>query len=228
MKNLFLLFLIASTSFMAVSCKSKGAEENTTETTMTSGTAQEGTAYEIDVPRSELKWNAFKPTGTHSGIVPIAGGTIYADGDLITGGSVEMNMTGLEVKDLDGEMKQKLEAHLKGSVPGSEDDFFNVSKYPKATYKILGSTKLENDPLGTHMINGELTVREITKPVSFKAVVDLSSGTALKATAEPFVIDRTEWDIKFKSKKFFDDLKDDFVNDEIKLELTVGAVKSAQ
>jgi polyisoprenoid-binding protein YceI len=211
-----------------VSCKSKGAEENTTETTETTGNNPKGVAYEIDVPRSELKWNAFKPTGTHFGTVPIAGGTIYVDGDLITGGSVEIDMTGIEVKDLDGEMKQKLEAHLKGSVPGSEDDFFNVSKYPKTTFNILGSTKLENDPLGTHMINGELRIKEITKPVSFKAVVDLTSGVALKATAEPFVIDRTEWDIKFKSKKFFENLKDDFVNDEIKLELTVGAVKSAQ
>lgn len=228
MKHLLLLLLIASTSLMAVSCKSKGAEENTTDTTATTGTTPQGSAYEIDVPRSELKWNAFKPTGTHFGIVPIAGGTIYADGDIITGGSVEINMAGLEVKDSDGEMKEKLEAHLKGSVPGKEDDFFNVSKYPKATFNILGSTKLENDPLGTHMINGELRIKDITKPVSFKAVVDLSSGVALKATAEPFVIDRTQWDIKFKSKKFFDDLKDDFVNDEIKLELTVGAVKAAQ
>jgi polyisoprenoid-binding protein YceI len=222
-----LLFLVISTGLL-VSCKPKGAEETTAETTETTGNNPKGTAYEIDVPRSELKWNAFKPTGTHFGTVPIAGGTIYVDGDLITGGSVEIDMTGIEVKDLDGEMKQKLESHLKGSVPGSEDDFFNVSKYPKATFNILGSTKLENDPLGTHMINGELRIKEITKPVSFKAIVDLTSGTALKATAEPFVIDRTEWDIKFKSKKFFDNLKDDFVNDEIKLELTVGAVKSAQ
>ena len=228
MKHLFLLFLIVSTSLLAVSCKSKGAEESTADTATTSGTTPQGTAYEIDVPRSELKWNAFKPTGTHFGTVPIAGGTIYVDGDLITGGSVEINMSGLEVKDSEGEMKEKLEAHLKGSVPGKEDDFFNVSKYPKATFNILGSTKLENDPLGTHMINGELRIKEITKPVSFKAVVDLASGVAIKATAEPFVIDRTEWDIKFKSKKFFDDLKDDFVNDEIKLELTVGAVKAAQ
>ncbi|MDZ4748057.1 MAG: YceI family protein [Saprospiraceae bacterium] len=228
MKHLFLLFLIVSTSLMAVSCKSKGAEENAAETTTTSGSTPQGAAYEIDVPRSELKWNAFKPTGTHFGTVPISGGTIYVDGDLITGGSIEINMTGIEVKDMDGEMKEKLEAHLKGSVPGKEEDFFNVAKYPKATFTILGSNKLENDPLGTHLINGELRIKEITKPVSFKAVVDLTSGVALKATAEPFVIDRTEWDIKFKSKKFFDDLKDDFVNDEIKLELTVGAVKAAQ
>ena len=206
------------------SCKSKTAEESTTTTT--TGTNATGAAFQIDVPRSELKWNAFKPTGTHHGIVPISGGTIYVDGDLITGGNIEFDMSGLLVQDLEGEMKDKLESHLKGTEPGKEEDFFNVGKFPTATYTILNSSKLENDPLGTHMINGELRIKDITKPVSFKAMVDLASGTALKATTEPFTIDRTEWDIKFKSKKFFDDLKDDFINDEVKLEITIGAIKS--
>ena len=86
----------------------------------------------------------------------------------------------------------------------------NVTYYNKYKSRVLSLlkkediTKLENDPLGTHMINGELRIKDITRPVSFKAVVDLASGVALKATAEPFVIDRTEWNIKFKSKKFFE------------------------
>jgi polyisoprenoid-binding protein YceI len=92
---------------------------------------------------------------------------------------------------------------------------------------VVSSTKLENDQLGTHMINGELTMKGITKPVNFKAVVDLSSGVAMKATAEPFMIDRTQWDVKFMSKTFFDNLKDDFVNDQVRIELTLGAVKPA-
>jgi polyisoprenoid-binding protein YceI len=224
MKYLTLLSLLF-VSLLMTSCKSKGAEESA-DTAAATGTTATGTAYQIDIPRTELKWNAFKPTGTHHGIIPVSGGTIYVADGLITGGSIDFNMSGIEVRDLDGEMKDKLESHLKGTVPGKEDDFFNVAKYPTANYKITGSTKLENDPLGTHMINGELTIRGITKPVSFKANVDLASGAALKATAEPFVIDRTEWEIKFKSKKFFDDLKDDFVNDEVRLELTVGAIQA--
>jgi YceI-like protein len=213
-------------SLLLVSCKSKGAEESTATTGGESNPS--GVAYKIDIPRTELKWNAFKPTGTHFGIIPVTGGTIYVDNGLITGGNVDFDLTKLEVKDLEGEYKEKLETHLKGTVAGKEDDFFNVGKFPTANYKITSSTKLENDPLGTHMINGELTMKGITKPVSFKAVVDMASGTALKAVAEPFVIDRTNWDIKFQSKKFFSDLQDDFINDEVKLELTVGAVKLGQ
>jgi YceI-like domain len=222
MKPLFILSIFFI-SLMTISCKSKTAEDSPSVTT---GSVPPGVAFQVDVPRSELKWNAFKPTGEHHGIVPISGGTIYMDGDLITGGNVEFNMAGLEAHDMDAEMKEKLESHLKGTVPGKEDDFFNVGKFPTATYTIISSSKLENDPLGTHMINGELRIRDITKPVSIKAKLDTGSGNAIKATTEPFVIDRTEWDIKFKSKKFFDDLKDDFINDEIKLEITLGAVKS--
>jgi polyisoprenoid-binding protein YceI len=226
MKQLTLIALLFS-GLSLISCKSKGSEETGT-TTATSSSTPTGIAYKIDIPRTELKWNAFKPTGTHHGIIPVSGGTIYVDKGLITGGSVDFDLTRLEVRDLEGEYKEKLETHLKGTVAGKEDDFFNVGKYPTATYKITGSSKLENDPLGTHMINGELTIKGITKPVNFKATIDMASGTALKAVAEPFVIDRTEWDIKFQSKKFFADLQDDFINDEVKLELTVGAVQVGQ
>lgn len=218
-----MLFSLLTISLLVVSCKSKGAEE-TTETSAVSGTPK-GIAYKVDVPRSELKWSAYKPAGTTQGIIPIADGTIYVDGDMITGGSVDFNMSGLQVTNMEGDDKAYLESHMKGSIPGKESDFFNVAQYPTATFTILNSTKLENDPLGTHMIEGELTIKDITKPVRFKAVVDLSSGVALKATAEPFVIDRTEWDIRILSKKFFDDLKDNFVNDEVRIELTIGAVK---
>ena len=222
MKPLFILSIFFI-GLMTISCKSKTAEDSSSVTT---GPVPQGDAFQVDVPRSQIKWNAFKPTGEHHGIVPISGGTIYVDGDLITGGSIKINMAGLEAHDMDADMKEDLESHLKGTAPGKEEDFFNVGKFPTATYTILSSSRLENDPVGTHMINGELTIKDITKPVSFKATLDMGSGNAIKATTEPFVIDRTQWDIKFKSKKFFDDLKDDFVNDEIKLEITLGAIKA--
>lgn len=226
MKQLFILSIL-SFSLLAVSCKSKGADESSAEAGTATGTPG-GVAYQVDVPRSDLKWTAFKPTGSVQGIIPITGGNIYIDGDMITGGSVDLNMSGLQVQGMDAGMKEDLESHLKGTIAGKEDDFFNVGKFPTATFKVINATKLENDPIGTHMINGELTMKGITKPVSFKAVVDLSSGVAMKATAEPFMIDRTQWDVKFMSKTFFDNLKDDFVNDQVRIELTIGAVKPAQ
>jgi len=202
------------------SCKSSSSSDTTTTTS-----PSHGKEFKIDVARSELKWQVFKAGGSHQGIVPILDGSVFIDGNNITGGKVTLDMKNLQVTDLEGEDKQALEEHLKGYKPGKEDDFFNVNQYPTATYVIKGSTPVSGDPEATHMVNGELTMRDITKPVAFKIRLDTGAGNAVKFTAPQFSIDRTEWGIKFQSKKFFDNLKDDFVYDEIKLEMTVGAIQ---
>ena len=215
---LFLLLFIAS-------CKSNTKDESSAGSTEAQGQPT-GTPYQLDSARCEIKWTAFKPTGAHWGVFPVSGGTIYVANELITGGNIEINMAGLEVRDLEGEDKMNLETHLKGTNPGEEEDFFNVNKFPKANYRILTSQRLENDPLGTHLIKGELTIKGITKPLDIKAWVDMANPNAIKAMTEPFVIDRTLWDIRFQSKKFFSDLQDDFIHDEVKMEITLGAIRA--
>ena len=83
---------------------------------------------------------------------------------------------------------------------------------------------MENDPEATHMVNGNLTIKGITRPVNFKAKIDINDDV-LTASAAAFNIDRTQFDIKFKSKKFFDDLKDDFINDDFQIGFYVVAKK---
>ncbi len=227
MKSIYLLPLLII-GLVVVSCKSSDSSEANDETSTVSTETPKGTPYQIDAPRCELKWTGYKRTNAHYGAVPISNGIIYVDGDLLVGGSVELNMSELTVLDVEGEKRAEIEGHLKGTEAGQEDHFFNVQKYPTATFTILSSDKLENDPLGTHQINGALTIKGITNPVSFKAVVDMSSGVAFKAIAEPFVIDRSLWNIKYKSKSFYDDLKDNFIKDEIRFELTIGAIKVKQ
>ena len=226
MKTHYLLPLLLF-GLLISSCKSSNSDETTSDavTVMPTGTPK-GIPYTIDAPRSELKWTGFKPTSSHFGTVPIGEGTIYIDGELITGGTIEVKMTELTVDDLEGQKKIDLENHLKGTEAGEEDHFFNVQKFPTATFVVLNSVKLTDDPLGTHQINGNLTIKGITNPVSFKAVVDMSSGVAMKAVAEPFMIDRSKWDVRYKSKSFYDDLSDKFIKDEIRFELTIGAVKT--
>lgn len=221
----FLSLLAVLVPLLVFSCKGKTGGESTSVDALANSPAS-GTAYQIDAARSELKWLGSKPTGTHYGIVPISGGTIYLQGDLLTGGTVEINMAQLQVQGMEGEYKENLESHLRGTRPGKENDFFNVNQYPKATYVIKSSSKIENDPSATHLVEGELTIKDITKPLAIRAKVDLAAGDAIKVTTVPFMIDRTLWDIRFMSKKFFDDLKDDFVDDEIQIEIIVGALKN--
>lgn len=204
-----------------VSCKPKNEQAPATDDT----TTEKGKDFKINTSLSELKWQAFQPLGGHEGVIPIREGTVVIDNGVLTGGKVIFEMKNLRVLDLQGEDKQNLEAHLKGEKPGKEDDFFNVSKYPTATFVVTNVSPLSGDPEGTHSITGDLTMRDITRPVSFKANVDLGAVDAVKITGGPFNIDRTEWGIRFRSKKFFDDLADDFVNDEVKLQFTIGAMR---
>jgi len=225
MKQLFFLGMLFI-GLMGTACKEKAAStDKATEGTEneTQANANDGT-YNIDTQTSQIKWQGAKPTGVHNGTVPISSGNIIVNNGLITGGTIEIDMTGIVVTDLEGDSKKNLEAHLKGTEPGKELDFFNVDKFPKATYAIASSTALQGDPDGTHMINGTLTIKDISKPVNFKAKVDMA-GNALAATTPQFSIDRTEFDIKFKSAKFFNNLRDDFVNDEFKLQINVDARK---
>jgi len=222
MKHLIIMSLVV-VGGMLTSCKEK-TQADTTTTTESQNNTTGKMVFQIDPQQSTVKWIGAKPAGTHNGTVPISSGSFTVEGGNVTSGTIVMDMKNLKVLDPSGDMGASLESHLKGIEPGKEEDFFNVDKYPTATYTIASTTKLENDPEATHMVNGSLTIKNITKPVNFKAKLDIKEG-GVTVTAPPFAIDRTEFDIKFKSLKFFDNLKDDFVNDEFQIGFTVVANK---
>lgn len=206
-----------------VACKP--ATTTTTAESSSATSSATGKEFKIDTAHSILKWIAFKAVGSHEGIVPVLEGNVFVDGNSITGGKVILDMKDLQVTDLEGDDKWSLESHLKGLEADEADDFFNTNQFPTATYQILGSTPISGDAEATHMVTGELTMRGITKPVNMRVKLDTGAGNAIKISAPAFTIDRTEWGIKYESKKFFENLKDDFIYDEIKIELTIGAIQ---
>jgi polyisoprenoid-binding protein YceI len=79
-----------------------------------------------------------------------------------------------------------------------------------------------NNEDANYVVNGNLTIKDITKGVSFRAKVDNANGMVSVSTP-PFTIDRTEWDIKFRSTKFFEGLADKAINDDIGLQVQLMA-----
>ena len=208
-------------------CKEKSQAEKTdgsSEMSKDDKTMSGQATYQIDPQNSYLKWKGSGPTGSEYGTIPFSAGSIKVKDGTVTEGTIEIDMKRITAESQEGDAKAKLESHLKGDAPGKEEDFFNADKYPKAYYKITSVSKLENDPNATHKVNGDLTIKNITKPVSFNARIDIKDNV-LTAVASPFKVDRTEFDIKYKSKKFFDNLKDDFINDEFEVEFNVVARK---
>lgn len=217
------VLIVAVFALVSVSCKkTAGDKASISEASQVSDA--KGTAYQVDLDNSQVLWQGSKPTGTHNGYVKLSKGVVNVENGQLTGGSFTMDMNSITDLDLEGDMKANLEAHLKGTTEGKEDDFFNVGLYPTSTFEISKISSLENDPEATHLVYGNLTMRDQTKEVGFKARIGVTESE-VNVETPPFTINRAEWGIKFMSKSFFDDLKDKFVNDDIGLSLQLVAKK---
>src|SRR5262249_49361653 len=96
--------------------------------------------------------------------------------------------------------------------------FFGVEKFPVSTFKITQVKALKGDQVE---ITGDLTIKGKTQPITFPATVSVKNG---KATAEgKLMVDRTKYDVRFGSGKFFDvgTLGDKVINDEFELQLKI-------
>lgn len=169
--------------------------------------------FDVDTKASTLVWTASKVTGTHTGTAPIASGSFTLDGKNITQGAFEIDLSSLTVTDItnpDG--NAKLVGHLKS------DDFFSTAKYPKATFTITSATfEKGND----YKVKGNLTIKGITKEIEFPATI-VREGKKINATAK-ITVDRTQYDIHYRSKNFFENLGDKAIDDQFTLDLKLVA-----
>lgn len=172
-------------------------------------------SYKAVVAESEITWAGSRPGKTHDGTLSISDGNFIFEQEKLVSGNFTLNMESIKVLDIEpGKMNDKLVNHFKSS------DFFDVSNHPTANYKITGSEAKDNMTL----VQGELTLKGITKEVSFLADVTTTGETASIKSAE-FKIDRTKWDIKFRSGSFFDGLKNKLIYDDITLTVKVTGKK---
>jgi len=211
MRKLFILAL-AATSFAA--CKNNTANKvNTTEKQIAANI--DGTPYAVDTT-STLTWIGSKPTGKHTGTFKLSGGAfIVKDGEL-KGGTFTININSLNNEDLaaDAGSKAKLEGHLKSP------DFFDAAKYPTAKFEI---TAVEPNPDTTkkevtHIIKGNLTLKDSTKNITIPARVTLDAKTL--AASATFSIDRTLWGMNYKGP---DNPQNWFIAKAVELKLNLTA-----
>lgn len=175
--------------------------------------AQNTATYNVDVTSSTIAWTGYKVTGKHTGYVKVKNGNLtWTDGKL-TGGSFDIDMNSITCTDLEGEYAGKLVGHLKS------DDFFGVAKYPTAKFVITKA--IPQDTKGNYKIVGNLTIKEKTNEVNLLASANENNGT-ISATGK-ITVDRSEYDVKFGSGSFFDNLGDKTIYDEFDLQVTLVA-----
>ncbi len=190
-----------------------------TASTVLAGTVKgEKTAFEIDTKASKITWNAKKVTGEHTGNVTLDKGKVWVEKSAVVGANINIDMTSISCTDLtDAEWNKKLVGHLKS------DDFFSVEKHPGATFEITSVKKASN---GDYTVNGKLTLKGITNEINFPAKVNLANGVVkANGTAK---LDRTKWDIRYGSGKFFEGLGDKMIYDEFEITFDLTAKESGK
>jgi polyisoprenoid-binding protein YceI len=162
----------------------------------------DGEKKEVKTEESVVTWKAYKVTGSHTGTVNLTEGALMFDEGKLTGGDFTVDMTTLVSTDLEGEYKGKLEGHLKS------DDFFGVATHQ---YAKLIFTNVQATGKNSYEVKGDLTIKGITKAISFDVSVYGSKATAT------LKVDRAEYDVRYGSGSFFDDLGDKTIYDEFDL-----------
>ena len=167
----------------------------------------------INTEVSGVEWIGKKVTGQHSGGITIKEGTLNLHDGNLSGGTIVMDMSSITCTDLiPEEGATKLVGHL------NSPDFFDVANHSTATLKITGAKKTEGKK---YMVSGTLTIKGITKPITFEANVEMKDGK-LGAFAE-VKVDRTLYNIKYGSGKFFEGLGDKMINDEFIIKFKIAA-----
>ena len=167
--------------------------------------------YNIDIENSLIKWIGRTPVKSHDGTINVFEGTFTVDDRGVLNGKVIIDMNSINCTDLSGGGKSNLEGHLKN------DDFFSVNNYPTSTINLSSNLKIEN---GMINFNGNLVIKGITQPISFKSNLEKTNSGKYLAKSS-FSFDRSLYDIKYKSTSFFDDLGDKFINDNIEIEIDI-------
>lgn len=167
--------------------------------------------YTVDAAKSTLTWFGKKVTGSHNGTVSLKSGTLNVDGKKVTGGTFVIDMN--SIKDADG--SAKLEGHLKN------DDFFGTTKFPTSTFVI---TKVSGANTAL-TVTGNLTIKGITKPLSFPATATVNADGSVTALAGKITIDRTKYDIRYGSKSFFDSIGNKAIDDNFEIGVKLVATK---
>src|SRR6266550_175501 len=181
---------------------------NKTKATVTNAQSESNTSKPVGAEKlvispenSKVEFVAAKVTRSHNGLFKQFAGTI----DFVPNDSGNSHVT----IDIDTASvvtdEPDLTAHLK------TPDFFDVAKYPKATFV---STKItSNESSGTQTVTGNFDLHGVKKSITFPATIQIAPDS-VSANAE-FAINRKDFGIVFAGKA------DDLIRDGVVIKLTL-------
>lgn len=165
----------------------------------------------IDKSKSEIGWSGKSITDTHTGKIQLSKAELRFENDVLIGGMFEADMKSITVTDItEPEENQKLVSHI------SDVDFFEVEKYPTATYTITSVKSLGND---AYELTGNMKIKDKEHPLSFKTqITKTENGKTASATVS---IDRTKYGIEYGAQGKPGSEKDWFILNDFMLNINI-------
>jgi polyisoprenoid-binding protein YceI len=177
-------------------------------------TTENGT-YNFDAATSKITWRGEKITGKkHSGSINVKSGSFTMDNGNISAGEIVIDMNSIKVVGEEAGSSAKLETHLKS------DDFFGTAKFADASFKVKSATQKSKQ---NYEVAGTLTIKGISKDASAVMTIAPNAGNAVLGGS--LVFDRSQFDVRYGSDKFFDNLGNDLIKNEIILTFDLQAKK---
>ena len=181
--------------------------------TALSSIAQEN--YKVNTEISSVEWIGRKVTGQHNGVIELKNGSYTFENDLITKGEFVIDMKSIKIEDIEDEgQNEKLRNHL------ISPDLFAVKKHPTGKLTVIKSEKLAADQL---KVFADLEIKGISKRIEFEVTL-LKDGIKMVAVGK-VDINRTEYDIRYGSGSFFDNLGDKAIKDFFTIKFKVAAIQ---
>jgi polyisoprenoid-binding protein YceI len=213
MRNQLTLGIIVVSAALTLSCANPAA--NKPKATVgnaqpVSSAAKPAAAERLSISpdNSKVEFVAAKVTRSHDGSFKQFSGTIDFTPNDAGSSRVSIDIeTASVVTDT-----PDLTAHLKTA------DFFDVAKYPKATFVSTRITPNESD--GTQTVTGNFDLHGVTKSITFPATMQVAPDS-VSVNAE-FSINRQDFGLVYPGKA------DDLIRDGVVIKLTVKAPRAKQ
>jgi polyisoprenoid-binding protein YceI len=168
----------------------------------------ENNKFKVVASLSNIDWKGGKVTGTHNGTIAIKEGEFSLNEGKLAAGKFVVDTTAIKVLDItDPATNAQFVGHL------TSNDFFASAEYPEAIFEI---TAVKNNH-----IEGDLTIKGIRRTMGFDADIHVT-GDTLTAVGE-MIIDRTQFDMKFRSGNFFKGLGDTLIYNDFELNVNITA-----
>lgn len=191
----------------ATNSNANSAAVNTTATTAATKLDVKGTALPISPENSKVEFTGSKVTGKHDGGFKTFTGTI----DLVNNKAEESRVAvDIDVNSIFTD-DEKLTGHLKTA------DFFDVEKFPKASFI---STKIVSDTAkgaGSYTITGDFDLHGQKKTITFPAKIEVKDDK-VEVDAE-FSINRKDFGIVYAGKT------DDLIRDDVVIKLDLESLR---